>query len=110
LVLKDNRIIGTVLFGETGDGAWFNDLKKKETDVSEMRDTLIFGLAYHGAAPLDPMVAVAALPDDAEIFACNGVSEQMISGAVPSNGLTSRESARGCASLVACGAPAKLAA
>jgi nitrite reductase (NADH) large subunit len=26
LVLKDNRIIGTVLYGETGDGAWFNDL------------------------------------------------------------------------------------
>ena len=30
LVLKDNRIIGTVLFGETGDGAWFNDLQKEE--------------------------------------------------------------------------------
>jgi nitrite reductase (NADH) large subunit len=29
LVLKDNRIIGTVLYGETADGAWFNDLKKK---------------------------------------------------------------------------------
>ena len=29
VVLQDNRIIGTVLFGETGDGAWFNDLKKK---------------------------------------------------------------------------------
>ena len=29
VILHDNRIIGTVLFGETGDGAWFNDLKKK---------------------------------------------------------------------------------
>ena len=29
VILQDNRIIGTVLFGETGDGAWFNDLKKK---------------------------------------------------------------------------------
>ena len=28
LVLQDNRIIGTVLYGETADGAWFNDLKK----------------------------------------------------------------------------------
>ncbi|WP_281407475.1 hypothetical protein [Mesorhizobium sp. B2-4-9] len=25
------------------DGAWFNDLKKKQTDISQMRDTLIFG-------------------------------------------------------------------
>ena len=34
LVLKDDRIIGTVLYGETADGAWFNDLKKKQTDIS----------------------------------------------------------------------------
>ena len=34
LVLKDNRIIGTVLFGETADGAWFSDLKKREVDIS----------------------------------------------------------------------------
>ena len=39
LVLKDNRIIGTVLYGETADGAWFNDLKKKQVDVSDMRET-----------------------------------------------------------------------
>ncbi len=31
VILKDNRIIGTVLYGETSDGAWFNDLKKKAT-------------------------------------------------------------------------------
>lgn len=48
LVLKDDRIIGTVLYGETADGAWFNDLKKKQTDISEMRDTLIFGQSYQG--------------------------------------------------------------
>ena len=29
LVLKDNRIIGAVLYGDTADGAWFFDLKKK---------------------------------------------------------------------------------
>ena len=26
LVLKDNRIIGAVLYGDTADGAWFFDL------------------------------------------------------------------------------------
>src|SRR5688572_7476749 len=45
IVLKDNRIVGTVLFGDIADGAWFNDLKKKEVDIAEMRDTLIFGQA-----------------------------------------------------------------
>src|SRR5690606_27673776 len=39
LVLKDNRILGTVLYGETGDGAWFFDLLRKGSDISEMRDT-----------------------------------------------------------------------
>src|SRR5690606_851421 len=63
VVLQGDRIIGTVLYGETSDGAWFNDLKKKQTDISAMRETLIFGQAYQGGSPLDPMAAVAALPD-----------------------------------------------
>ncbi len=43
-----------MLYGETADGAWFNDLKKKQTDISEMRDTLIFGQAYQGGRPAGP--------------------------------------------------------
>jgi nitrite reductase (NADH) large subunit len=94
LVLKENRIIGTVLYGETGDGAWFNDLKKKQTDISEMRETLIFGQAYQGGAPLDPMAAVAALPGDAEICGCNGICKDKITGAITSKGLTSLDDVR----------------
>ena len=86
LVLQDNRIIGTVLYGETADGAWFNDLKKRQVDISEMRDTLIFGQAYQGGSPLDPMAAVAALPDDAEICGCNGVCKGKITGAIKAEG------------------------
>ncbi|MBZ9853600.1 nitrite reductase large subunit NirB [Mesorhizobium sp. CA13] len=94
LVLKDDRIIGTVLYGETSDGAWFNDLKKKQTDISQMRDTLIFGQSYQGGAPLDPMAAVAALPDDAEICGCNGVCKGKITGAITAGGLTSLDDVR----------------
>ncbi|ODA66171.1 Nitrite reductase [NAD(P)H] [Methyloligella halotolerans] len=94
LILKDNRIIGSVLYGETADGAWFNDLKKREVDVSEMRDTLIFGQAYQGSAPLDPMAAVAALPDDAEICGCNGVCKGKITGAIGSEGLKTLDHVR----------------
>ncbi|MER9318780.1 nitrite reductase large subunit NirB [Mesorhizobium sp. M0659] len=94
LVLKDDRIIGTVLYGETADGAWFNDLKKKQTDISEMRDTLIFGQSYQGGAPLDPMAAVAALPDDAEICGCNGVCKGKITGAITAKGLASLDDVR----------------
>ncbi len=94
LVLKDDRIIGTVLFGDTADGAWFNDLKKKQTDISEMRETLIFGQAYQGGTPLDPTAAVAALPDDAEICGCNGVCKGKIVGEIRAKGLTSLDDVR----------------
>jgi len=94
VVLKENRIIGTVLYGETADGAWFNDLKKREVDISEMRDTLIFGQAYQGGAPLDPTAAVAALPDDAEICGCNGVCKGKIVGTIREKGLTSLDEVR----------------
>jgi nitrite reductase (NADH) large subunit len=94
VVLKDNRIVGTVLYGETADGAWFNDLKKKSVDISEMRDTLIFGQAYQGGSPLDPMAAVAALPDDAEICGCNGVCKGSIKTTIRDKGLTTLDDVR----------------
>ncbi|MFC1459134.1 nitrite reductase large subunit NirB [Microvirga arabica] len=89
LVLKDNRIVGAVLYGETGDGSWFFDLLRKEADVAELRDTLIFGQSYVGGAPLDPTAAVAALPDDAEICGCNGVCKGKIVQAITDKGLSS---------------------
>ena len=94
LVLQDNRIIGTVLYGETADGAWFNDLKKRQVDISDMRETLIFGQAYQGGSPLDPMAAVAALPDDAEICGCNGVCKGKITGLIKEKGLTTLDDVR----------------
>ena len=53
LVLKDDRILGAVLYGETGDGPWFFDMLRNHTDTSEMRDALIFGEAYLGGTPLE---------------------------------------------------------
>ena len=88
LVLKENRIVGAVLYGETGDGSWFFDLLRKETDVTELRDTLIFGQSYVGGAPLDPTAAVAALPDDAEICGCNGVCKGKIVQTITDKGLS----------------------
>lgn len=94
VVLKDNRIIGTVLFGEVADGAWFNDLKRKSANISEMRETLIFGQAYQGGSVLDPKAAVAALPDDAEICGCNGICKGKITGTITEKGLTTLDEVR----------------
>ncbi|MEF2070611.1 nitrite reductase large subunit NirB [Consotaella aegiceratis] len=94
LVIEHNTIIGAVLYGDTADGAWFFDLMKKTTDISEMRDTLIFGQSYQGGAPLDPTAAVAALPDEAEICGCNGVCKGTIVNAITERGLNSLEAVR----------------
>ncbi|WP_379069011.1 nitrite reductase large subunit NirB [Mesorhizobium sp. UC74_2] len=94
VILQDNRIIGTVLFGETADGAWFNDLKKKEVDISQMRDTLIFGQAFQGGASANPLAAVAALADDAEICGCNGVCKGRIAATITEKGLASLDDVR----------------
>ncbi|MCH2068014.1 MAG: nitrite reductase large subunit NirB [Shimia sp.] len=82
LVIEDNRIVGAVMYGDTADGNWFFGLIKDREDISEMRDTLIFGPAFQGGSPLDPMAAVAALPDDTEICGCNGISKAQIVAAI----------------------------
>ena len=93
LVLQNNRIIGTVLYGETADGAWFFDQMKRNVDISELRETLIFGPAYAGGPNADPMAAVAALPPEAEICGCNGVCKGKITDAI-SGGLKTLDDVR----------------
>ncbi|MBK4218001.1 NAD(P)/FAD-dependent oxidoreductase [Paracoccus caeni] len=95
LVLQDNRIIGVVMYGETGDGNWFYGLMKDGTDIEEMRETLIFGPAFQGGSKLDPMAAVAALPPEAEICGCNGVCKGTIVKAVQ-GGATTLDAVRAC--------------
>ncbi len=82
LVLQDNKLIGAVMYGDTADGNWFFGLMRDGQDISEMRDTLIFGPSFQGGAALDPMAAVAALPADAEICGCNGVCKGQIVEAI----------------------------
>lgn len=94
LVLKDDVIIGVVLYGDTEDGPWFFQQIKDKTDIAEMRDTLIFGPAYAGGSPVDPLQAVAALPDDTEICGCNGVSKCEIIKAIDEKSLGSIDDVR----------------
>ncbi|MBT53895.1 MAG: nitrite reductase large subunit [Mameliella sp.] len=82
LVLKDDRLIGAVMYGDTADGNWFFGLIKDGTDIEEMRETLIFGPAYQGGGQTDPLSAVAALPPEAEICGCNGICKGQIVEAI----------------------------
>ncbi|MEQ8824668.1 MAG: nitrite reductase large subunit NirB [Filomicrobium sp.] len=95
LILQDDKLIGAVMFGDTADSGWFFQLIKDGTDISEMRETLIFGPAYAGGASgEDPTAAVAALPDAAEICGCNGICKGEIVSAINEKGLTALDDVR----------------
>jgi len=94
LLLEGQNITGVVMYGDTDDGAWFYDMLKRKVDISDMRESLIFGQAYQGGEPLDPTEAVAALPDEAEICGCNGVCKGTIMQAISENGLSTLDAVR----------------
>jgi nitrite reductase (NADH) large subunit len=104
VVLRDDKLVGAVLYGDTADGAWYFDLLRKGEDVSAIRDALIFGQAYaSGGALADPSSAVAALSEDAEICGCNGVSKGTVIAAI-SGGACSLDAVRStCKASASCG-------
>jgi nitrite reductase (NADH) large subunit len=52
LVIKNNLIIGIVLYGETTDGLWYFSLLTEEQDISGIRENIIFG-QHHIEPPRD---------------------------------------------------------
>ncbi len=46
LVIKNNHIIGVVLYGDTADGAWYQSLLEQRINIEEIRELLIFGQRY----------------------------------------------------------------
>ncbi len=73
VVIKDNKLVGACLYGDTINGAWYFDLLREGTDISQFRKTLLFGQHHLGDSGHGPAEHVAALPDKAEICGCNGV-------------------------------------
>jgi len=104
VVLRDDRIVGTVLYGDTADGSWYFDLLKKQEDVASIRDVLIFGQAFaQGGGQADPKAAVAALSDDAEICGCNGVSKGAVVSVIQSGACTLDAVRATCKASASCG-------
>ncbi|MDB5878270.1 MAG: nitrite reductase large subunit, partial [Variovorax sp.] len=43
LVIKDDKLIGACLFGDTADGGWYYQLLRDGRSVRDIRETLMFG-------------------------------------------------------------------
>lgn len=104
VIVKDDRIVGAVLYGDTADGSWYFDLLKKQENVSDLRDLLIFGQSFaSGGGAADPKAAVAALSGDAEICGCNGVTKGQVVACI-AKGAHSLDAVRGtCKASASCG-------
>ncbi len=56
LILRNDRVVGSVLFGSIADGPWYVQLMRDRTDVSSFRDRIVFGrpLAEQACADAEP--------------------------------------------------------
>jgi nitrite reductase (NADH) large subunit len=46
LVIKDGKLCGAVLYGDTRDGLWYQQLLEQQQDIAEFRESLIFGKSF----------------------------------------------------------------
>ncbi len=94
VVIRDNQIKGTVLYGDTIDGSWYFQLMREGTDISAFRTTLLFGQHELGDAGHGEEKRVVAMTDDAEICGCNGVCKGEIVAAISDKGLFTLDDVR----------------
>jgi nitrite reductase (NADH) large subunit len=94
IVIQNNRIKGAVLYGDTVDGAWYFQLLRDQTDVSDIRQHLMFGQSHLGDSGHGGQNAAAAMSNDMEVCGCNGVCKGDIISAITSKGLFTLDDVR----------------
>ena len=94
LVLKDNKLVGACMYGDTADGSWYFKLLREGRDVSDMRDALMFGEDNLGDTGHQGQSKAAAMAADAEVCGCNGVCKGTIVKAIKEKGLFTLEEVR----------------
>jgi len=87
LVIKDDRLVGACLYGDTSDGAWYYKLLRDERTLSDLRDTLMFGESAIGDVGVQGQSRAAAMTDSDEVCGCNGVCKGTIVKAIKEKGL-----------------------
>ncbi|HEX4111309.1 MAG TPA: FAD-dependent oxidoreductase, partial [Stellaceae bacterium] len=96
LVLRRDRVIGSVLYGDVADGTWYVQLVRQGKDVAALRDRLIFGRAFaeQGEGGASTEMDVAAMPDHEQVCGCNGVDKGKIGATIAAKGLTTLDEVR----------------
>ncbi len=91
LVLKDDKLVGACLYGDTVDGSYYFKLLRDGKNVSDIRDKLMFGEAAinNGIGDVGHQghTKAASMLDSDEVCGCNGVNKGTICKAIREKGL-----------------------
>jgi nitrite reductase (NADH) large subunit len=87
LVIKDEKLVGACLYGDTVDGSWYFKLLRDGRSVTDIREKLMFGESNIGDAGHEGHNSAATMPDTAEVCGCNGVTKGTICKAIKDKGL-----------------------
>ncbi|HEX2547075.1 MAG TPA: nitrite reductase large subunit NirB, partial [Ramlibacter sp.] len=94
LVIKDDKLVGACLYGDTVDGSWYFKLLREGRKIGDIRDKLMFGESNLGDAGHQGQSKAAAMADTDEVCGCNGVSKGSICKAIKDKGLFTLDEVR----------------
>ena len=94
LVLKDDKLVGACLYGDTVDGSWYFKLLRDGRNIADIRDKLMFGESNIGDVGHEGHNKAATMPDEAEVCGCNGVNKGTICKAIRDKGLFTLDEVR----------------
>jgi len=94
LVIKDDKLVGACLYGDTVDGSWYFKLLREGRKVADIRDKLMFGENSLGDTGHQGHSKAAAMADGDEVCGCNGVTKGTICKAIKDKGLFTLDEVR----------------
>ncbi|RMA61199.1 assimilatory nitrite reductase (NAD(P)H) large subunit precursor [Acidovorax sp. 100] len=94
LVIKDDKLVGACLYGDTVDGSWYFKLLRDGRSVTDIRDKLMFGESHLGDTGHQGQSKAAAMQDTDEVCGCNGVTKGAICKAIKDKGLFTLDEVR----------------
>ncbi len=96
LVMRGDRVIGAVLYGDVADGTWYLQLMRHSNDIAMIRDRLIFGRAFAEQAlgRNEAEMDVAVMPESEQVCGCNGVNQGKIRATIAAKHLTTLDQVR----------------
>ncbi|MBK6595864.1 MAG: NAD(P)/FAD-dependent oxidoreductase [Burkholderiales bacterium] len=87
LVIKNDKLVGACLYGDTVDGSYYFKLLRDGRSVADIRDKLMFGESNIGDTGHEGHNKAAAMKDSDEVCGCNGVTKGTICKAIKEKGL-----------------------